>query len=325
MTTATKTPELTSFTTRDVPWGKVGATIDKGSITAAEAAVLGGLDFQVDLLEAGFRYPPTHRSPRGSSTWSTVEHRRAVVRRDTQEFFQFVSEDYTAVQYVDAFAFMDAINPRFVAAGALAGGRQAFMVVELPGKEQLNLTLAGKRDAHRLYVVLRTSHDMTRALEVCVMLLRGKCMNALTLRSFTSGAEQRWSVRHVGQDPMAKLDSARMMLAHTKAYVDDFTTTAKRLAAIDLELDEANEILRRVLPDKPRRDQQINGILAAWQNDLTNGHPTNGWGLVNGVSEYFEWGRSDGLRTNESRFTSGLTGPTNKYQNRTAQLLLVRR
>jgi hypothetical protein len=40
------------------------------------------------------------------------------------------------------------------------------------------------------------------------------------------------------------------------------------------------------------------------------------------VSEYFDWGRNEGTRTAQSQFTSGLTGDTAKYFNRTAQLLL---
>lgn len=327
----TRPYQLTSFTTRDVPWAKLGATLDGGAVTALEAAQRGGLDFQVDLLTAGFRTASHELGETSWYTvpqWNTVPHRRAVVRRDNQHFMSFASDDYVAVQYSEAFAFMDELNPRYVAAGTLGGGRQAFMVVELSGRDQLNLRLQRAQevviDPHRLYVVLRSSHDMTRAIEVCVLLLRGRCMNALTLSSFSRSAQQRWSVRHIG-NPLNKLDAARQILTRTDAYVSELSTLATRLAATYLELAEATQLLQTVLPDLPRRPRVIDAIVRAWQDPVTNGFSSNGWGLTNAVSEYFEWGRNEGLRTAESRFTGGLNGQTHRYVNRTAQLLLRRR
>jgi phage/plasmid-like protein (TIGR03299 family) len=314
--------QLEGFTHRSVPWGKLGATIDGGAFTAAEAAVAGKLDFDVELLQAGFR---VDGSDVATEQWRTVTHRRAVVRQDTKKFMSFVSDDYVPVQYREAFTFMDEINPNYVAAGTLGEGRQAFMVVELPDRAELDLVMPdGRHDPHRQYVVLRTSHDMTRAIEVCVLMLRDKCMNALTLSSFSRGAKQRWSVRHVG-DPIAKLAVARETLARTDAYTQEFVEFARSLAAIDADIEQAREVLDRVLPNLPRRPQQINSIVHAWNDPNTNGFAGTGWGLTNAVSDYFEHGRSNGLRTNESFFTSGLNGQTHRYVNRTAQLLLRRR
>lgn len=308
----------TEFSLRDVPWGKLGATIDGGAVSAVEAAKAGGLDFEVDLLEAGFK--STTKPAVGKSAWATVGSRRAVVRRDTSQFFSFVSADYKPVQYSEAFSFMDSINPRYVAAGALGGGRQAFMVVEFPGEENLDL---GLDDPMKLYVVLRTSHDLTRAIEVSVLTLRGSCMNALTLPSFSRAAQQRWSVRHIG-DPMQKLMQAQRVVAGTEAYAHDLAETAQRLAAYDLEIEEAERVLKMVLPDRPKREEQVNAIIGAWQHSNTIGFSDNGWGLTNAVSEYFEWGRNEGTRTAQSRFTGGLTGATHRYTGRTANLLLRR-
>ncbi len=314
--------ELKSFTSRDVPWAKIGA-IGEPATTAADAAERGGLNFEVELLDAGFK--TTEKPKPGTSAWRTISHRKACVRKDTNQFFSFVSSTYQPVQYGEAFTFMDEISPRYLAAGALGGGRQGFMVVQIPERETVELKLNGRADTLDLYAILRTSHDLTRAVEVAVMTLRGKCMNALTLSSFTANAQQRWAVKHVGKDPMAKLAAATTTLTHISMYVDSFVKTANELAAIKLEMEDASELVRRILPNRPRRDEQVNAIVHAWRESPTNGFPDNGWGLVNAVSEYFEWGRSEGTRTDQSRFTSGLTGQTNKYVNRCAQQLLRRR
>lgn len=314
--------ELKSFTARHVPWMKIGSIGDV-ALTSADAAERGGLNFDVELLDAGFR--SSVKPQPGKSAWHVLPHRKAVVRADNQQFLAYVSKDYPVVQYGDAFAFMDAISPQYVAAGCLGGGRQGFMVVQLPEHKRVELDVDRQAEALDLYVILRTSHDLTRAIEVSVMTLRTVCMNALTLNSFTASARQRWSVKHVGKEPMAKLAVATTTLSHAEAYVESFVRTATELGKIKLEMEEADALLRRILPDRPKRDEQVNAITHAWRESPTNGHPTNGWGLVNAVSEYFEWGRNEGTRTDQSRFTGGLTGSTHRYTNRAAQLLLQRR
>jgi phage/plasmid-like protein (TIGR03299 family) len=312
---------LKSFTTRELPWMKIGA-IEDGAQSAKEAAKKGGLDFDVELVEAGYKWkvnPGSHTSP-----WRTVDIRKAVVRADTGQFISFVSSKiYKPVQYSDVFAFLDEINPSYEAAGTLGNGRQGFMVVKLPKRAKLDLDLDGK-DAHDVYVVVRTSHDLTRAIEVAVLMMRGKCMNALTLSSFTRDAPQRWSVKHIGQDPMAKLLEAKRTLTNTDRYMDAFTSVAQRLNEVHVDADEARRLLVRILPDRPHRDNQVESIVAAWKTSDTNQFPDTGWGLVNGVSEYFEWGRDARTRTAQSQFMGGLQGSTHKYVNRTAQLLLRR-
>jgi phage/plasmid-like protein (TIGR03299 family) len=310
---------LKAFSTREVPWMKIGA-IAETAHTAADAAEAGGLNFEVELLDAGFR--SSVKPKVGTSPWKTIPARRACVRVDTQQFFSFVSSTYAPVQYGDAFAFMDEISPEYVAAGTLGGGRQGFMVVKLADQKPIELGIGKQVDT---FDQLRTSHDLTRAIEVSVMMLRDKCMNALTLSSFTQGAQQRWSVKHVGKDPMKKLAAATTTLARSNAYAESFIKTAQELAAIKLEMEDATAMLKRILPDRPKRDEQVNAIVHAWRQSPTNGFPDNGWGLVNAVSEYFEWGRNEGTRTDQSRFTGGLTGSTHRFTNRTAQLLLQRR
>src|SRR5512144_3045308 len=68
----------TSFSARQLPWMKVGAVIDTPKVTAAEAATLGGIDFDVELRSISYR---------SGKTTKTVPNRKAVVRADTDDFF----------------------------------------------------------------------------------------------------------------------------------------------------------------------------------------------------------------------------------------------
>lgn len=310
--TGTET-ESTTFSARAVPWLKIGAVID-GDVGAAEAARLGGLDFRVALEPAG------HRRPDG--TWAEVPGRFAIVREDTGEVFNYTTGSYHPVQYADAFEFMDQVNPRYVAAGALAGGRQGFVVARLPGRETVDLDLGGETDPHELYVVLRTSQNLSRGVEVALVTLRGRCMNELTLPSLTRDAAQSWAIRHT-RSVHQKLAEARSVLTRADRYVDAFVDQARRLAEVELDVEETRRILRAALPDRPRREAQVGAIVEAWQTSPRVGFAGTGWGLVNAVSEYFEWGRPMTRgRSEESRFTGALDGATHRYAARAAQLVL---
>jgi phage/plasmid-like protein (TIGR03299 family) len=310
---------MTTFTTRELPWIKLGAVIDH-PVNAAEAAKLGGLDFKIELADAGFR---RHTAKNELTRWQSQTDRRALVREDTGEFYGFCSQSYKPVQYADAFDFLDEISPEYVAAGTLNGGRQGFMVIKLPEHGALDVALKGERDPHDLYAIVRASHDMSKGVEVATTTLRGKCMNMLTLPSLTADAPQRWSIRHIG-NPHAKLREAQSVLSNVDKYEQAFRSITRRLVDVQVKRDEVPMLLERVLPNRPQREKQIDAITAAYDGAPTVGFTGTGWGVVNAVSEYFMWERSGGLRTAESTFRDNLDGAAHKMVGRTAQLLLRR-
>jgi phage/plasmid-like protein (TIGR03299 family) len=304
-----------SFTSRTVPWAAVGAVIDDPDVDSQRAAELGGLDFNVVLARALYQVE-------GQPT-RNVSTRRAMVREDDGTFFSYVSDGYKPVQYTEAFAFMDQINPRYVAAGTFSGGRQAFMVVQFPDHLTIDPMPGGESDPHDLYAVCRTSHDLSKAVEIAVLPLRNRCMNQLPLRSLTRGVQQRWSVRHVG-DPKRKLQNAVDALTRTVRYGEVFEGMVRQLHSVPVDRNVVKDVLKRVLPDRPKRDEQIAAIVGAFESSPAVGFTGTAWGAVNAVSEYFEHGRPTGTRTAQARFTGGLSGDTRKYVDRTAQLMLNR-
>lgn len=305
----------TMFSTREVPWLKIGSEIDF-PVTAEEAATLGGLDFDIKLEPAGYQ--------RSDGSWVEAPNRYAIVREDTGDVFQYTTEKYHPVQYREAFEFVDSISPKFVAAGELRGGRQGFMVAEVPSHVELMLNLRGKEDPHRFYVILRTSQDLTKGIEIALTTLRGKCMNMLTLPSLTKDAAQKWRVRHTAS-VQQKLADAHRIITGANRYAEEFASIAERLADIDISPIRAKNALERILPDKPERQKQIIGILDAYQDSETNGFEGTGWGLVQAVNEYGLWLRPTGKQTDESRFMSALDGQIHDLTARTATVLLSAR
>lgn len=301
---------MTTVSTRELPWMTLGKLVDE-PLTVEQAIKEAGLDFTVSLR-------PIQRQLK-DGTWVESGHRKMVTTDDTDEEFDVVSCDYGVLQYSDALSFLGQINPKIMAAGTLKNRRQAFMVVQLPDLPELNM-LELPDDPHDLYVVVRTSHDRTRAIEVAVMPLRRRCMNELGVRSFTHNAQQRWSVHHVG-DVTAKLHSAEQLVQRTHAYAAEFVNTANRLYRVALDTEDGRKILNRVVRDTATREDTVNKILDMWTSRESVGFVGSGWGLFNAVSEYFEWERKGG--TAQSQFLNVLEGQTRKALDSTAALILT--
>lgn len=302
-----------AFSAREVPWMKMGK-LTADAVTAAEAAKLGGIDFTVREESIFYWTKEPKMPPRATK----IEGRKAIIRDDTDTWLGIVSADYPVVQYGEAFDFMDTVSPHFVAAGSLRKGRQAFMVVRAP-EEFVNLNPLG--DAHQLFATLRTSHDCSRAIEVQVMPLRGRCMNQLTLNTFRKDVAYRWTVTHTG-DVKSKLQAAMVSIGNLAKYAEVFGANVKRLGEIKVTDEVARGILLKVLPDRPQREAVVERIFTGWKTSPAVGYEGTGWGLVNAVSEYFDWQRAGG--TSESRFLAALEGQTHKAINKTAGLLLTR-
>jgi phage/plasmid-like protein (TIGR03299 family) len=301
-------------TTRTVPWMQWNTEIVDNPMTSAEALKAGGLDFTVSLREIQFNKSTdpdlTHFVPAPS--------RKAVVRDDTNNLFEVVSSTYAPLQYADAFSFLDGINPEFVAAGSLKDGRQGFMVIQLPEQHAIQM---GLDDPHELYVIIRTSHDRSRGIEVSVMPLRGKCMNSLGIASFSMNAPQRWSITHTG-DVLGKMHNAEKVILGAKAYATEFAQMVERLQAVKLDAEQATKILRRVIRQSPKQEDAVQQVLGIWNTAETVALGNTGWGLTNAVSDYFEWNRKGG--SPQSQILGVLEGVTTKAISRTAALVLSR-
>lgn len=305
----------TMVTTRQVPWMKLGDITDQDVMTAEQATVLGGLDFTVEKRPVFIG-----GSVDAKSGDQKAPDKIAVtkVQKGKPDFILgYMSPTYPILQNAEAFEFMDGVAPHYVAAGALKKGRQPFVVVRAPE----TITVLDGEDTHELFLVLRTSHDGSRAVEVMVMPLRNRCMNQLSLQSFAAGVPYKWSVKHTG-NMQAKLKEAQDSLKKMGAYAKAFENNAHKLTKVKVNDDDATQILEKILPNRPKREQHIERIITTWHQSDKVGFDYTGWGLLNAVSEDFDWGRSGG--TAESRFIGALQGQTHQVLNRVAARLLTR-
>jgi phage/plasmid-like protein (TIGR03299 family) len=321
---------MTNFSARTVPWMVVGTQIDE-AVDVQTAAKLAGLDFTVSLRDIqwagkqiGTDFGDFVTDPEDVE-WNPAPSRKAVVRDDTDEFYDVVSSDYSVVQYSEALDFLSQLNPLISAAGTLKGGRQGFMVVQLTDLTDVQMPF---KDEHKLFAVVRTSHDRSRGVECSVMPLRMRCMNQLSVRAFSAGVKNRWSITHVG-NAAGKLHNAEELVQRVKDYHNDFVNTADRLYHTVIDVQDADKILHSVFKptgaEASKHEEVIAKVLDMWQHrDETVGFAGTGWGLFNAVSEYMEWERTGAGRTAQSQFLGALEGSTRKALDQTAGLILSR-
>jgi phage/plasmid-like protein (TIGR03299 family) len=300
----------TQFTTREMPWTKLGTVIDQ-PVSPAEAIRLAGLDWGVELS-------PLKTTFKGKTI--DVPDRYAVLRDTDGKVLGNVGSKYETFHNTEAFEFFEPITANgdgaIVAAGSLRNDRVPFIVAKAP----LPFSVLDA-DEHNLFWLLRTSHDGTKAVEVAQMIIRGQCMNQLGMPSFTRNAEQRWAVPHVS-NLRDKLREAEHVLSATEDYVASFTETAERLAAVDLEVEEFRAMLTTIMPERPRTVEVIDKMAALFTGSDTHEHTGNGWGAVNAVSEYFDWMRN--TSSEEARLFVSVDGQAARTRSRVAAMLLAR-
>lgn len=302
------------FSTRTLPWMKLGTSFDE-PLTPAEAVRAAGLDWEVELRP--LMTVDRHGQP------MEVPTRRATVRTDTDQVLGTVGTSYQPWQNHEAFDFLtglvdDPDTAIIEAAGSVSKGRQAFVVVRLPN----GLDDVADGDPHELYLVVRTGHDGTKAVEVLVMPLRSLCMNMLGLASFGRNAVQRWSIPHT-LNMREKISCAQETLTRADVYASEFKQTAERLAAVDIEERRLRELLDRALPDRPSRPASVEDIIERFHRSPTipDRFRATGWGALSAVTEHMDWGRP--RVTDSGRYHGGISGVAAQVRNRTAALLLA--
>lgn len=323
----------TTRSERQAPWYGAGYdmkdddgnTIITGTkLATSEVAQRAHLDWKAKLVEP-----------------ITVEHdgkrllvpgRAAVVRTDTSAVLGDVGRTFSVFQHESMLEFgaslVDQAEAEWVMAGPLRGGKQAFAALRLPEE----VSIVG--DPHSNHIVLLNAHDGSAKFKAMVWSLRHACGNQVA--AAVHGALQQWGIRHVG-DLHDRVEEAREALTLTVSYVEEFKSIAERLAVIDFEVSEAEDLLKVVIPDatSPRGQVAIDSQRAAVKENWLRSETIpedwrkTRWGFYNGLTEWAEHKRT--LRSdrrgnsNERRFLSNVDqGPVAQLRERTFRSLAVR-
>lgn len=297
------------FSAREVPWHGLGV-VTEDVLTAQAAIIAGGLDWDVELRKM---YAAT--SDKKSKV--LVPGSNAVVRVTDDSVLGVVKSRYVPFQNRDAFAFADSLvdsgEAKYETAGSLRKGAEVFLTMKVPG----HILIAGE-DAHDMYILLRTSHDGTKAISVMIVMIRVVCMNTLTMA--VAGAKQKWSMPHVSTIE-GRLGEARETIGMSFAYSDEFVRMGDQLVATKITDDMLHDLLEDVLPDRPKTDERIDTIMSLYHDSPTNGFYGTGWGALNAVTEYYDHYRETSSR--EAVFNNIMAGEIARVRNQVGGRLLA--
>lgn len=264
----------TMMYTREKPWHGLGVRVEEAP-NSADALRIAGLDWKVE--------------PRPIYTDNGIEIPGYVAntRDSDNNVLGIVSDKYTIVQNVDAFAFTDNLigdDCKYETAGSLRNGKSTFMLARLPERKILD-------DSFGQYLCFTNTHDGSGAVKVCCTPIRVVCSNTLNLALST--AKRIWTCKHMGRME-DKLHEAEITLGFAEKYMDELTETAERLANTSLSDDDIQAIVAEMFPvteDSPERTKanmqkaKTEFMVAYYMPDIEKFRNT-AWGLLNATSDW---------------------------------------
>jgi phage/plasmid-like protein (TIGR03299 family) len=222
--------------------------------SAASAASQAGLDWTVSLQPISANYVvPTEDGGQIVNNLPISDKFATVKTTPLGEasVLGVVGSRYGIVQNSEMFSALDSIvdsgDAKFTAAGQLDGGKQVYMVMELPE----GVSIRG--DEHASYLLARTSHDGSTALQITSVINRLSCTNQINtsfLRNKKNGIGV-YSLRHTS-NAKVEAQKVRDILRVVYADIDWYSNVSANLYDKKMEDNEVKNFLESVWTLDPK-------------------------------------------------------------------------
>ncbi|MGD9622361.1 MAG: DUF932 domain-containing protein [Mycolicibacterium sp.] len=304
---------IASFAAREDAWHHLGQYVGHAMTAreALQAANLAGWNVRKMPLVIP---APTNPDGTPNGTPIPVTDRYATVRTNpvtgATDYLGVVGEKYTPFQNEKSCELLDALvgesGAHFETAGALDGGRQTFVTMQLPtsmvfdGKD-------GTADETRWYIAALNSHDGSSAYRFLVSPVRIVCAN--TQAAALRNAKASFSIRHTGSGN-GLIAAARNALKLTFAYVAQFEEEAAALFAAEMSDDQAHQFATTLFDVGgatsraaiTKRREHARAVYNLFRSSPTTTAITGTrWAAYNAVTEYVDHHqRVSGARTSRA-------------------------
>jgi phage/plasmid-like protein (TIGR03299 family) len=298
---------------RKVPWIAVDAWRNQGE------QIQGSFTDSLAISDLAWepRMDPVYQgilSPEGV-TMQEMEKYRVVVRNDTQAPLGIVSPNYQPFTNREFASFMDGLvdhaGAQRAGLGSVKGGRQVYGVVKLdPSQYDLN------DGGYGCYVFGVNGHGGASALHAGVTIIRYACTNGMI--GVVPGSTHFVKVRHSGNIKWRVL-AATAILRRSAEYVKAFGAEREHLIGIELSESIRDQLVEQLMPlPKQRQTERTMQAVRNQRQELSRfihyspnieGIRATGWGFINGVAEYDQWGNHPRrTRTEMDRLIDGDQG-----------------
>jgi phage/plasmid-like protein (TIGR03299 family) len=217
------------------PWHGLGQYVGEKDITAREAIIAAGLDWEVEL----------QRIYAGDGQL-LIEDKKAVVRKDKNAVLGVVGNQYRPLQNSEAFSFLDSLVGKesavYHTAGALGKGEKIWILLKFP--EVMRIL---KDDVVEKYFLVTNSHDGTSSIQLLYTPIRVVCQNTLHQALYTAEAkDQVMKVRH-SASTMTRLDDLRNVLMKADQFWNQMQTDSARILQRKISYEEMDSYFRKSL------------------------------------------------------------------------------
>jgi len=295
-----------SYAGRQPAWHQLGTVIsDLSYDDAMRHAHLAGWNVRALPFAALLGDDPDPNVPlREHVTVDAPEH-QVIVRDEPAsgrtESLGIVGGRYNTVQNEEAFAvapFLEDLGASVETAGAIRGGRQVFLSMALNGGFVLDP--GGAADRVQGYLLLRTSHDGSLAVEAVSTWVRVVCANTFDF-ALGGKAQRAYKVRHTAtaQDRLAE---AQAILLRANGYGQALGELAQRLNRVSMtradfiglatDIYEKPESKRGITLWEKKIDALGDLFTGGGSIEYTLGNVDNtAWKGLNALTERIDWHR----------------------------------
>ncbi|MDH6283951.1 DUF932 domain-containing protein [Prescottella agglutinans] len=218
---------------------------------------------------------------------------RFFLRSDTKEALHLGGARYTPVTNADAFASAEAavaMGARFATGGAIRGGRQTYLELDLP---DANVEVGGK-DLVTFQLLLRTAHDGSGRVTGEARARRLVCTNGMTANI---GFPTHFAIGHT-RSAHDRLAAASTMVQGAVRYAKEFAAIADHMLDTPMTRTEFAAFIDALYPQpdeenareygrwESRRHELIDLFRFADTNDLGRG---SRWGAYSALTEHLDW------------------------------------
>ena len=282
--------------TREVPWHGLGNYVGDEAVTAEDAIVAAGLDWEVGCQPIFAEYDKD-----GSRI--DIPNNFAVVRDDTKAVLGVVGNQYEPIQNKDCFGFMDALaGPerlvRYHTAGSLCGGRKIWLLAELT-----NLTFAPvPGDEVQPYLALIDGKDGRTTLMAFFTGTRIVCANtaAIAIGDANRKKDQMVKIRHT-QSAMVRMGEAQRVLGLAVEQAQQYGEVLNSLARKQVNTAGWNDFLDElvgelIIPDEGdptrgytrllNRREKLTELFESGVGTDIPGVRGTAWGAYNAITEF---------------------------------------
>lgn len=314
----------TMFYAGSVPWHGLGVGVEK-EVTSEAAIRFAGLDWECYKERIGV---VSDRQVDGIPVVSQIiDDKFAVVRKSDKKYLGTVGSEYTIINNVDCFGLLNSIigdgQAVFHTAGSLFDGRIIFITIKLPSDTKIG------DDKIEQYVLLSTSHDGTKSLNIRWTPVRVVCANTLNL-ALNDKVQSSINIRHT-TNFSDRVEQARQVLGLSNVYRDAMERQYNRFLQTKFTKDQMVKFASELLPfrddpkSKPiilRRHKLIDLFAMGKGNAAVIG---TAWAAFNAATEYADHHKqfieNEKRTKEEARLKSILEGSAARFKQKAYDLL----